>query len=150
MKEPFSNRPSKQEQLIARESYETLVSSIENLETEEPIIEIEETKEEIKIPLNALKLLANILRATSEGKPVSIVPLVSELTTQASAEFLGCSRPHLVKLLETGKIPFVKVGKHRRVKFEDLKKYKDMQKKEQRDLLAKMMQSDEELGLYDT
>jgi excisionase family DNA binding protein len=85
-----------------------------------------------------------------DGKPISIVPIAAEMTTQAAAEFLGCSRPHLVKLLEEGKIPFTKVGKHRRVKFEDISIYKDKMKKEQEGLIIQMMKSDEASELYDS
>ncbi|MDE0470723.1 MAG: excisionase, partial [Ekhidna sp.] len=64
-----SNKPSKNEQAIAMESYEPLLSVLEQLREEAPEIAIEETGRRIKIPLNALKLLAKILKATSEGKP---------------------------------------------------------------------------------
>ena len=30
--------------------------------------------------------------------PISVVPIATEMTTQAAAELLGCSRPHFVKL----------------------------------------------------
>lgn len=93
---------------------------------------------------------AKILKATSLGKPISIVPIATEMTTQAAAEFLGCSRPHLVKLLEKGEIPFTKVGKHRRIKFEDVAEYKRRMKKEQEDRIIQLMKSDEELNLYDS
>lgn len=56
----------------------------------------------------------------SEGKPISIVSIATEVTTQKAVEILGCSRPHLVKLLEGGKINFTKVGKHRRILLEDV------------------------------
>jgi excisionase family DNA binding protein len=143
-------RPSKEEQKAAMESYDTLVSMIDELHSENPEIEIEETSEKIKIPLKALKLLAQILKETSQGKPVSIVPIATEVTTQAAAEFLGCSRPHLVKLLENGKIPFTKIGKHRRVKYEDLVNYKKILKEKQKQLLIEIMKADEETGLYDS
>ena len=145
-------RPSKADQETAMESYDALAAMLEELKSEEQDIEIEieETAEKIKVPLTALKLLAQVLKATGQGKPVSIVPIATELTTQAAAELLGCSRPHLVKLLETGKIPFTKVGKHRRVKYEDVFGYKKAEKQKQKSLLIEMMKSDEESGLYDS
>lgn len=143
-------RPSKEEQLTAMESYKALAATLEQLTSKNPEIEIEETEEKIKIPLKALKLLARILKVTSEGKPISLVPMATEMTTQSAAEYLGCSRPHLVKLLEDGKIPYAKVGKHRRVKFEDVVNYKNEMKANQEQILMDIMKSDEELGLYDS
>lgn len=144
------NKTSKDEQKIAIESYGALAAVIEQLQSDTPEIEIEETQEKIKIPLNALKFLGEILKTMSQGKPFSIVPVATEVTTQKAAEILGCSRPHLVKLLEDGKIDFTKVGKHRRVKFEDVMEYKKNMKKRQKQHLIDMMTSDEELGIYDS
>ncbi len=143
-------RPSKVEQKVASQSYSALASVIKQIRSEEPEIEIEETNDKIKIPLSALRLLGDILKAMSEGKLISIVPIATEVTTQAAAEFLGCSRPHLVKLLEEGKIEFTKVGKHRRIKFEDIMKYKKEMKKQQKQHIIDIMNSDEETGLYDS
>lgn len=123
---------------------------LEQMESKNPEIEIAETDEKIRIPLHALKLLVKILKATSQGQPISIIPIATEMTTQAAAELLGCSRPHLVKLLETGEIAFTKVGKHRRVKFEDLMNHKKKKKAEREALLLEIMKGDEELGLYDS
>lgn len=143
-------KPSKEEQRAARESYEALVSSIEQLRTEILEIEIEETEEKIRIPISALRFLAKILKEISRGNPVSIVPIATELTTQAAAELLGCSRPHIVRLLEEGKIPYTKVGKHRRIKYEDIVLFKKEMKVSQRAKIRELMQLDEESGLYDT
>lgn len=145
-----ATRPSKQEQRLAMESYDTLNATLRNLKVGDPEIEIEETKESIRIPLKALKLLAVILKATSQGKPVSIVPHATEMTTQAAAEFLGCSRPHLVRLLEEGNIPFTKIGKHRRIKFEDMEDYRKRMKSRQKERLIDIIKTDEEAGLYDS
>ena len=140
-------KPSKLDQKIASESYDALASVIDQLKSEQPEIEIEETSEKIKIPLSALKLLGDILKAMSQGKLISLVPVASELTTQAAAEILGCSRPHLVKLLEKGDIAFTKIGKHRRIKFEDIMKYRKQMKEQQKNHLIDIMNSDEETGL---
>lgn len=143
-------KPSKDEQKVAMESYSALAATLKKIRSKNPEIEIEETEDKLKVPLKALKLLAQILKATSQGKPISLVPVATELTTQSAAEFLGCSRPHLVKLLETGEIPFTKIGKHRRVKFEDLVNYKKQMKSKQKNLIIEIMKSDEESGLYDS
>ena len=71
------------------------------------------------------------------------------MTTQAAADLLGCSKPHLVKLLDSGEIPFVNVGRHRRIKYQELMEYKQKMKKLQEALLVEMMEGDEEAGLYD-
>lgn len=143
-------RPSKEEQKAAMESYDALVSTLGLIQSDYPEIEIEETNERIRIPLSALKLLAKILKETSQGKPISIVPIATEITTQAAAELLGCSRPHLVKLLEKGDIQFTKIGKHRRIKYQDVFEYKKKLKAEQRKLLVEIMKADEESGMYDS
>jgi excisionase family DNA binding protein len=143
-------RPSKEEQLTALKSYSALASSIDQLRTDNPEIEIEETKEKIRIPVTALKLLADILKEISQGNPISIVPIATEITTQAAAELLGCSRPHVVRLLEEGKIPFTKVGRHRRIKYEDIVKFKKNMKSIQRKKIQELMGLDEESGLYDS
>jgi excisionase family DNA binding protein len=143
-------RPSKEEQKAAMVSYDALAAALDQIQSEYPEIEIEENNERIKIPLKALQLLAKILKETSQGKPVSIVPIATEITTQAAAELIGCSRPHLVKLLENGEINFTKIGKHRRIKYQDVIDYKKKMKAEQRRLLIEIMKADEEAGLYDS
>jgi len=145
-----TKRPSKDDQVMAMASYNALQETLRGLKSSKPEIVIRETEEKITLPLNVLKLLSDVLKATAEGKIVSVVPIEAEMTTQAAAEYLGCSRPHLVKLLENDEIPFTKVGKHRRVKFEDLKIYKESRKNHQKKLLTEIMKSDEELGLYDS
>ncbi|SHH08120.1 DNA binding domain-containing protein, excisionase family [Flavobacterium micromati] len=143
-------RPSKMEQKAAIKSYSTLVAALKHIKKEETEIEIEETQDKIVIPSRALQLLGDILKAMSEGKYISIVPVATEVTTQKAAEILSCSRPHLVKLLEDGEIDFVKVGKHRRIMFEDVLRYKQKMKEEQKKHIIDMMNQDEELGLYDS
>jgi excisionase family DNA binding protein len=143
-------RPSKEEQKAAMASYDALSLTLEQIHSDYLEIEIEETNEKIRIPLNAFKLLVKILKETGQGRPVSLVPVATEITTQVAADLLNCSRPHLIKLLEKGEIGFTKIGRHRRIKYQDLLEYKKKVKSEQRQLLIEMMQGDEEAGLYDS
>jgi excisionase family DNA binding protein len=143
-------KPSKLDQKVASEAYGALASAIEQINSNQPEIEIEETGEKIKIPLSAIKLLGEILKSMGQGKLISIVPIATEVTTQSAAEMLGCSRPHLVKLLEEGKLAYTKVGKHRRIQFDDVIKYKEQMKEQQKQNIIDIMNADDEAGLYDS
>lgn len=143
-------KTSKEDQRTAKKSYDALAATLEQLHSRHPQIKIEGTEERIRIPKAALKMLAGILNEISKGNQVSVVPVAREMTTQAAAGLLGCSRPHLVKLLEEGHIRYTKVGKHRRIRYEDLIDYKKTLKANQRSALRDMMQLDEESGLYDS
>ena len=72
------------------------------------------------------------------------LPIHAELTTQQAADYLGISRPHLIKLLEGGEIPYRKVGTHRRVYFRDLKAYRDNVKAKRRETLSELVRDAEE------
>lgn len=146
----YIKRPTKKEQRVAIESYSVLSSILSQLKKDDTEIEIEETNDRIKIPFKALKLLSEILKSMSEGNPISIVPIATEVTTQKAAEILGCSRPHLVKLLEQGEIDFTMVGRHRRILFEDVIKYKNEMKQKQKKHIIDIMNFDDEIGLYDS
>jgi len=59
------------------------------------------------------------------GKHVRVVEDDEAMTTQEAANLINVSRPHLVKLLETGDIPQLpKVGTHRRIARTAVLKYK--------------------------
>ena len=78
----------------------------------------------IELPAGAVALLMEILEAMAAGRGVTLIPENAELTTVQAAEVLNVSRPFLIKLVDENKIPCRKVGKHRRLRMEDVMNYK--------------------------
>ncbi len=105
--------------------------------------------EPITLPLNIFKTIIKLLAEMGNGNAVQVVPVQAELTTQQAADLLNVSRPHLIKLLEQDKIPFRKVGTHRKVLARDLFAYRGRTDLARREGLTRMAADDEEIGLYD-
>jgi excisionase family DNA binding protein len=103
----------------------------------------------VELPDAVYELLMRILEGMQQGKAISIVPVMQDLTTQQAAGLLGVSRPFFVKLLESGKLPFHLTGTHRRVYLKDLLAYKEHRDGERHEALDRMAREAEELGLYD-
>ncbi|MBK7708086.1 MAG: helix-turn-helix domain-containing protein [Acidobacteria bacterium] len=101
----------------------------------------------VELSLAVTKILAKTLSYIAKGKTVAVTPEPTEFSSQQAADFLKVSRPFLVKLLETGEIPFRKVGKHRRVRFEDLISYKQQIDDKRLKVLAKLAEQAQELNL---
>ncbi|WP_337885681.1 helix-turn-helix domain-containing protein [Fischerella thermalis] len=105
--------------------------------------------EEILIPKSIYQVLRQVVHAMALGQAISIVPQNREMTTQEAAEVLNVSRPYLIKLLEQGEIPYTKVGSHRRVRFEDLMKYKQQRDTKRREGLKELTHFLQDEGFYD-
>jgi excisionase family DNA binding protein len=69
--------------------------------------------------------ILDAVRIIAAGKRVTVRAEEELLTTQQAAHFLNVSRPYVVKLIESGKLPAVKVGRYRRLNRAALERYKE-------------------------
>lgn len=111
------------------------------------IFDAENQAHQVELPTTALHLLMDILTELAAGNAVKVVPVHAELTTQEAADMLNVSRPHLVKLLEDGALPFHKTGKHRRVRFADLMQFKAARNQASEQAMQELARQAQELDM---
>lgn len=102
------------------------------------------------LPLEVYRTLTQIVEAMRAHRAVVVAPVDQKLSTQEAADYLGISRPTLIKLLETGKIPYetVEGSRHRRVELGDLLDYQSQRAVMRRKALQSLVDNAEEGGLY--
>lgn len=105
----------------------------------------------VPLPMEAYRVLVKVVESMRAGKAITVAPLDQRLTTQEAADFLGISRPTLVKLLEQGEIAYERpvAGRHRRVRLSDVLDYQIRKRQERRTTLDQMTADAAEAGLYD-
>lgn len=85
----------------------------------------------------------------SELRHEAVAPVHQRLTRQEVADLLGVSCPTLVKLLETGEIPFEQPGRHRRVRLADVLAYRERASLERRAALDRIVDIADEADMYE-
>jgi excisionase family DNA binding protein len=105
--------------------------------------------EQVPLPVEVYRVLRQVVEVMREGKATLVAPQGLLLTTQEAADFLGVSRPTLVKLLEDGAIPFEKPNRHRRVRLQDMIDFQQRRRAKRRAALDRLTEEAGELGLYD-
>src|SRR5258707_864478 len=142
-----STLPSEAESALAKETSRVLASRLRGHALMRFRIVDGPSRQTVKIPAAAVRMLVRILEEMANGNAVTLIPVHAELTTQEAADMLNISRPSLIQLLEEGRIDFRKVGTHRRVRFEALMAYKRKADADRRAVLAKLAAYDQELGI---
>lgn len=105
--------------------------------------------ERMQLPNSVFRLLKEIARNMQLGRAIVLIPESRPLTTQRAADLLGVSRPHLIKLLEAGELPYHKAGSHRRIYLKDVAVYQKRRDAERKAALDRIAREAFESGLYD-
>jgi excisionase family DNA binding protein len=103
----------------------------------------------VDLPEPMFEVLLQVAAAMKAGLAVTVAPHQVTLSTQEAADLLRVSRTTLVRLLESGAIPFEKPSRHRKVRLNDLLEYRRQQRSHAEIAFADMMADTERLGLYD-
>lgn len=134
----YQELPDEEAVQLARAS----AAELSSLLSEKPDVDRASVKmdgHDLILPRQAITLLRDLLADMAQGNAVTIVPTHAEMTTQQAADILNVSRPFLIKLLERGELAFTKVGTHRRIRFEDLMKFKQALKQRSQDAMDELV-----------
>ncbi|MEG3860527.1 helix-turn-helix domain-containing protein [Microcoleus sp. herbarium12] len=143
--------PTAAEAAVAKISSRALASHLENHSSGESLKLILNEKEgkTIDIPAAALPLLLAILQQTSSGNTVKLTPITEELDIWQVATILNVDREYVWKLLDAGEIPYKMVQSCRRIRYEDVIKYKKQSDEKSMKGMDELVAESEALGLYD-
>lgn len=137
--------PSEGDAVLAKLSSRVLAPHLADLEGLR--IRLEDGAEVVLSP-SVLRLLVDMLAHISEGNAVTLIPVHAEMTTQQAADFLNVSRPFFVShVLEEGKVPYRRLGTHRRILFKDLMEYKLKTEAASRQAFRELTQQSQQLNL---
>jgi excisionase family DNA binding protein len=134
---------------LSQASHSILAPHLNNTAPQIKIVEADGTERTVAIPTAAYRLLVDVLAQMAQGNAVTLIPIHAELTTQEAADLLNVSRPYLIKQIEAGEIPHHKIGRHRRIRFDDLMGYKERGDRVRSQSLDELVAQTEALGLYD-
>ncbi len=143
---PLGERlPSDGERAAANQLRRILASHGGDQQQTLKIIEDSGQSAEIVLTPAISSLLSELLRHIGNGNAVTLVPVSQMLSTQQAADILNVSRPFLISLLEKGAISHVLVGRHRRIRAEELFAYKRSRNTTRSDALDEMAALDADL-----
>lgn len=100
------------------------------------------------IPEMLFHVLKRVAEVLDRGDAITVAPVGQQLTTQQAANILNVSRQYLVRLLDNGRIPHTKTGKHRRLLMKDVLDYKERRDRERGEALADLTNLTEDVAGY--
>lgn len=142
MKDTFIPPISKDAQLSA---FQEIIKSMP--EGQLPSIEVAGKK--CEVPSALAEVFQKLLSEVVAGNPVTVIAHEKKMTTQDAADYLGMSRPTLIKFLEKYDVPVETIGRHRRIAFNDVVELQQRIRHDRREVLTELIRVTEELGLYE-
>ena len=139
--------PSAQEAAMARVSGQVLSPFVQQKRPLTLRVRVAGQEKPFELPTGAVALLMDILEAMAAGRGMTLIPENAELTTVQAADMLNVSRPFLIKLLDENVLPHRKVGKHRRIRMEDVMAYKASIDRERETVLDQLARQAQEQGM---
>lgn len=103
---------------------------------------------QVELPQELVSVLKDAVAAMANGQSVAVTALNQVLTTQQAADFLGVSRPTLVKFLDEGRIPSTRPNRHRRVLLCDLVEFRDQLSEERHKILSDMIRESQSFSHF--
>ena len=112
-------------------------------------VENAENGELVSVPAFLQELIQQVIGEIARGNSLTIIANEKEISTTEAADILEVSRQHLIELLESGElpIPFRRVGKHRRLRAEDILAYKQKIDQQRLNALEALAEQAQELKL---
>lgn len=104
---------------------------------------------ESELPEELLDLLSFVVGAWKRGHGVTVTVQSKLVTTQEAADLIGCSRQHVVSLMNSGALPGRKIGTHRRIKLEDVLRFIHEEDKRRDAAMDDLVALTEEIGGYE-
>jgi len=101
------------------------------------------------MPGSVVEVLERVTQAMARGDAVAVVSVGRDLTTQQAADLLNVSRQYLVRLVDEGRLPSTKTGKHRRLRLADVLAFKASRDKARKASLRALTRATEAAGGYE-
>jgi excisionase family DNA binding protein len=134
---------------VAPEHQAALAAAARALAAPGGVVLLTEREERVELPAELRQVLQAAAEALVGGRPVVVEAEDRYLTTQEAADYLGVSRPTMIRILESGQVAYERPNSHRRVKLADLARHQ-AQRAARRAALDELARSSVELEDCDT
>lgn len=102
----------------------------------------------LSVPRSLVEVIVRAADLIATGRRVTVIADDEMLTTQEAADRLNVSRQYVVRLIDRGDLPAVRVGSHRRLRPDDVSTFRANRDKSRDAALDRLSTISEELGGY--